>query len=169
MLPPLIVSAHFAPETQTMLDRLRTQYFPKERNYLGAHLTLFHAIPGSIEAEAALALADVVTNPAPEASLTGLMPLGRGFAVRVQAPQLRDMHTTLQEQFASCLTPQDLRPWRPHVTLQNKVEPARAKVDCIQASQHFVPLTTHVVSLRLWQYLNGPWRLIRSFEFAVRT
>jgi len=47
----LIVAAEFAPADFAWLDRLRRAHFPPERNLLPAHLTLFHALPPSAEAE----------------------------------------------------------------------------------------------------------------------
>jgi len=42
---PLILTLKLDKATQTFLTDLRTKHFPKNRNYLAAHVTLFHAIP----------------------------------------------------------------------------------------------------------------------------
>ncbi len=42
---PLVVTLTLDQKTQSFLTSLRTKYFPSERNHLGAHITLFHAIP----------------------------------------------------------------------------------------------------------------------------
>lgn len=166
MQTPLIVSATLSAPTQAWLDGLRTRYFPPERNHLAAHLTLFHALPGRLLAEVKRALQQAVQTEAPEAHLTGIMPLGRGFAVRIRAPKLQSIHEGLQVLFDDSLTEQDRRPLHPHVTLQNKVDPAQAKQDRAAVEQHFVPQQAAVVSLRLWHYEGGPWRLAQTFAFA---
>ena len=44
---PIIVTALFGAEDQAWFDRQRKAFFPPERNYLAAHLTLFHHLaPG---------------------------------------------------------------------------------------------------------------------------
>ena len=48
---PLIVSALLDPDSFAWLDGLRRAHFPAERNLLDAHLTLFHALPPSLEPE----------------------------------------------------------------------------------------------------------------------
>jgi hypothetical protein len=42
---PLILTLKLDKASQSLLTDLRTKYFPKNRNYLAAHVTLFHAIP----------------------------------------------------------------------------------------------------------------------------
>ncbi|MCF0072698.1 2'-5' RNA ligase family protein [Dyadobacter sp. CY261] len=45
MSSPLVATLLIAPAAQAYFDDLRRQYFPKERNFLNAHLTLFNALP----------------------------------------------------------------------------------------------------------------------------
>ena len=42
----LIVTLELNPALHAELTRCRTRLFPPERNYLDAHVTLFHALPG---------------------------------------------------------------------------------------------------------------------------
>ncbi|GAA1871360.1 2'-5' RNA ligase family protein [Pseudonocardia ailaonensis] len=42
---PLIVTATLDAPTQERFDALRRRHFPSDRNFLAAHLTLFHALP----------------------------------------------------------------------------------------------------------------------------
>ena len=43
---PLIVTLLVDDDAQQHFDALRSEHFPAERNYLRAHVTLFHALPG---------------------------------------------------------------------------------------------------------------------------
>ncbi len=43
---PLILTARMEPAAQERFTALRTAHFPPSRNYLSAHITLFHALPG---------------------------------------------------------------------------------------------------------------------------
>jgi 2'-5' RNA ligase len=42
---PLILTLKLDKSTQSLLTNLRNKHFPNNRNYLAAHVTLFHAIP----------------------------------------------------------------------------------------------------------------------------
>ena len=64
---------------------------------------------------------------APVARAAGLMNLGRGVAIRIESPDLAAIRERLADAFAPLLTPQDAAGWRPHVTVQNKVERAAAR------------------------------------------
>ncbi len=47
--PPLILTLKFDDRTFAVLDELRQQHFPRSRNVVPAHITLFHALPGEQE------------------------------------------------------------------------------------------------------------------------
>jgi len=44
---PLILTLTLDEASQAFFDEQRRQYFPPKINYLSAHLTLFHALPGA--------------------------------------------------------------------------------------------------------------------------
>ena len=76
----LIVTADFAAVDFAFFDGDRRAHFPPERNILAAHLTMFHALPPSVEPELRRRLAAVADRPAPRAMLAGLRSLGSGVA-----------------------------------------------------------------------------------------
>lgn len=43
--PSMILTAHVAAPEIRFFDDLHSRYFPPERNYLSAHLTVFHKLP----------------------------------------------------------------------------------------------------------------------------
>ena len=43
---PLILTAQLPDDMHARYTALRDAHFPPERNYLEAHVTLFHALPG---------------------------------------------------------------------------------------------------------------------------
>ena len=104
--------------------------------------------------------------PAPAASVGGLMSLGRGVAYRIEAPALTAIRARLVEAFAGLLTPQDAGGWRPHVTVQNKVSPAVAKLLLAQLSQGFRPRAVEIAGLGCWWYRGGPWEPLSRHMFA---
>ena len=50
-MPPLILSLKLDQASFDALEVLRQQYFPRARNFLSAHVTLFHQLPGEQETQ----------------------------------------------------------------------------------------------------------------------
>ena len=164
---PLIVSLQFDLAAFAELDRLRRRHFPAERNHLAAHLTLFHHLPSDREKDIAAQLAAVCDAAPPlQLSLPSVRFLGRGVAINVHCPALVALRAELARPWQSWLTPQDSQPFRPHVTVQNKVDPAVAKALFAQLSSTWTPLDAAGIGLQLWRYAGGPWEAAGSFPFA---
>ena len=164
---PIIVTASFGREDAAWLTGQRRAHFPPERNQLDAHLTLFHHLAPSLAGELAQALATEARGvPPPRAELADVMSLGRGTAYRVVSPGLDTIRRRLAERFAAMLVPQDAGGWRPHVTVQNKVEPAAAKALRNELSAGFAPRPLAIRGLAAWWYRGGPWELVREHRFT---
>jgi len=164
-LAPLIVTATFGADDHAWLEGLRRAHFPPERNQVPVHLTLFHQLMPSLDAELRDRLGALAAAPPPRALITGVMDLGRGTAFRVESRDLEEARAELAEAFRGMLTPQDRAPWRPHVTVQNKVE--RRAVIALQKllqAGHF-PRPLHIRGLASWRYLGGPWEPVRTYPF----
>jgi hypothetical protein len=130
-----------------------------------AHLTLFHQLPPSAEIEAVRRLAGFAALAPPRASVAGVMDLGEGTALRIESADLEDIRADLADAFCGLLTIQDQAPWRPHVTIQNKVEPREAKRLQAQLRATFQPRTLAIRGLALWRYLRGPWEPVQKWTF----
>lgn len=165
MAGPLIVTAELGAPDQAWLDRLRRRHFPPERNRLAAHLTMFHALPPSAEAEVRHRLGEAAREPAPLASIEGLMDLGGGVAYRVVSPDLDRLRDHLAEAFHGLLGAQDQGGWRPHVTIQNKVAPKAARALLAELEADFRSLPLAIAGLGLHRYLGGPWEKLAIYKF----
>ncbi len=165
MAGALIVTAELAPADLAWLDRLRRQFYPAERNRVAAHLTMFHALPPSLEDEARHRLARAARAKPPQAVIAGLMDLGGGVAFRVVSEDLDRIRGELAECFHGMLGAQDSGGWRPHVTIQNKVSDrdARQLLGTLQAG--FQPQPLGISGLGLHRYLGGPWDSLQAWPF----
>jgi len=164
---PIIVTALFGPADTAFFDDLRRMHFPPERNQLAAHLTMFHHLAPSLERELKQRLtAETRGVPAPEARIAGVMSLGRGVAFRIDCPELEEIRAGLADAFETVLTPQDRSGWRPHVTVQNKVDPAVAKALKASLEADFRPRSARIVGLASWWYRGGPWEPLSRHIFA---
>ena len=130
-----------------------------------AHLTLFHHLPPAIERELAQRLAAYAATPAPRATIAGVIDLGAGTALRVESEELEDIRHDLAEALSGLLIPQDQAPWRPHITIQNKVEPRQARRLQQQLRATFQPRPLAIKGLASWHYRDGPWEPLRSHIF----
>lgn len=165
-LAPIIVTALLAPRDFAWADRLRGAHFPPERNRLRAHLTLFHHLPPGIVRELGDLLRDLARQAPPAARIASLVSLGRGVAFVVDSPGLHEIRAHLADRFAPLLMPQDRAGWRPHITVQNKVEPnvARALIDELRPDFTSRPLV--LAGLAAWWYRGGPWEPIGAWAFG---
>lgn len=165
MSAPLIVTALFGPGDDGMLQRLRRTHYPAARNQVPAHLTLFHQLPPGLAPELADRLAAVTAAPPPPAMLAGLMDLGQGTAFRVESEALAAIREDLAQAFHGLLMPQDQAPWRPHITIQNKVEPRAARALQQELAATFAPRPLSIRALASWRYLDGPWERLKVHPF----
>jgi len=168
VVDPLILTLTLDDAAHTYFDALRRQHFPPAINFLSAHLTLFHHLPGA-ELEAVCEQLHTCCSQQAELPLcvTGLRSLGRGVAFNVENPALLALHRQLQATFAAHLTPQDRQPLQPHVTIQNKVEPAAARQLLASLQADFAPFGAVGTGLQLWAYRGGPWDALQYFPFAA--
>jgi hypothetical protein len=157
VIDPLVVTALFDPDTQAELDDRRRRWFPSGRRVVGAHLTLFHALPGGRRDEVAEVLAEATGRAPIPATIGAPIPLGRGVAHPVDAPGLAAVHDRIGRRFAGDLTRQDQQRLRAHVTVQNKVNPDTARATLAALTAQHVPWTATITGLGLWHYRGGPW------------
>jgi 2'-5' RNA ligase len=164
---PLVVTLGVDRAAQTAWDALRRRWFPPGRLVVGAHLTLFHALPGEHADAVVAACADVAgrTRPFP-VTVNGPRSLGRGVALTVTSPALLALHATLRGRWSAWLTPQDAQRFSPHVTVQNKVSPATAAATLEAVRAGFGPAAATATGLEVWRYLGGPWEALASRPFG---
>ena len=163
----IIVTATFGDGDNGWLQQLRRDHYPPERNRVPAHLTLLRQLPPSAEAELATRLARAAAAAPPRAAIAGIVDLGEGTALRVESEALEALRGELTDAFQGLLTPQDLAPWRPHVTIQNKVARREARALQQQLRMSFRPRSLAIRGLAAWRYRDGPWEPIREWPFRL--
>jgi hypothetical protein len=99
------------------------------------------------------------------AELTEVMKLGRGVAYRVDSPELLSIRDELADELRGLLIPQDQARPRLHITVQNKVEPAAAKMLHAELCATFNPRPLAISGLAAHYYRGGPWEHIASWSF----
>lgn len=160
---PLILTVRLDDESQAFFDKQRELYFPPDRNFLKAHLTVFHQLPNNIVTEQYFQGFKLKPFPI---NVTGLFGLGSGVAYSLQSDLLIAVRKTVANDFAEVLIPQDRQGFRPHITVQNKVSPLKAKELLHLLSETFTPFITQAIGLDLWTYLGGPWEHKEFYAFT---
>jgi hypothetical protein len=162
---PLVATLVISPPAQEYFNQLRRQHFPALRNYLDAHLTLFHALPD--EPRIVADIKNLAENQQPfEATTQAIVSLGGGTAFKIISPELPLLHQKLQKGWFDSLTNQDRQKRNFHVTIQNKVEPQEAKKLQAAMAPDFSPFRFTVHGIQLWRYLDGPWEFLVKYDFG---
>lgn len=147
-------------------DGLRRAHFPPERNWLKAHVTLFHSFAPSLREELPRFLSVMASEFAPAtAEVAGLMDLGEGTAIAVHSPALLAVRQRIAERFRDMLTRQDQGGKRLHITIQNKVS-RRAALALQRSLADQIPHRRFAFTgLGLHLYRNPQWEPVGTWPF----
>jgi 2'-5' RNA ligase len=163
---PLIVTAKMDADSSDFFNELRQKHFPAERNFLAAHITLFHHLPGDKLDEIEDVLKVVASRQYEFPIIFPLVRfLGRGTAVEVESTELVSLRIKLSNKWSEYLTDQDKKKFRPHVTIQNKVEPEEAQLLFEGTKANWEMKRGKAVGLQLWHYRGGSWQIANEFDF----
>lgn len=163
--PPLIITLKLDASTFEWVNPLRQHYFPRERNFLPAHVTLFHALPGDHLLDVQTRLNQLCGQTSSFAlHFPTLRFLGNGVAIAIECPELVHFRQTLATEWQTWLTSQDRQHLRPHITIQNKVPPDTARHTYETLLRQWQAADGYGEGLLLWRYQGGPWELIEEFR-----
>jgi 2'-5' RNA ligase len=159
----LVVTLVLDEATTARFDAERRALFPPGRTAVGAHLTLFHAVPGERTPQVLADVAEQARRAPFEVEVSGVVRFTRGVAYRVTSAELVRLHRDLQRAWRADLTAQDRRRLRPHVTVQNKTTPEDAAATAARLQAAFAPFTARAEALAVWRYVGGPWQPVERF------
>jgi len=163
---PLILTLTIGNQAFHFFNALRQKHFPPERNFIDAHLTLFHALPNE---EAISSMVKGITDTQTSFYVTVKEPvsIGKGVVFKIESPELMQLHKTLQNEWLGFLSLQDRQKIWPHITVQNKVPAHEAQQLLSELKNGFTPFTIPATGLQVWEYLNGPWGFVEEYAFKV--
>jgi len=141
-------------------------HFPPERNYLDAHLTLFHNLPAAESTIAADIEAIATQQHTMVLQVDKIVSIGNGTAYHINNTELQHIHHQLQQKWMQWLIPQDKQKLWPHISIQNKVDADIAKALQAELNKSFKPFTIIATGFSLWEYLGGPWKHLQDFKFT---
>src|SRR5579875_1065168 len=159
---PIILTLKIDDDAAAYFTQLRKKHFPAARNYLDAHLTLFHQLPGNGTAILEAVKTVCSRQKTMVLQVTEVVSIGAGVAFKLQNDALMKLHKNLQQQWQQWLSPQDKQTLWPHITIQNKVDRETAVHLQQELSLNFVPFQIKGLGLVAWEYLGGPWKKIET-------
>lgn len=164
---PLILTAKMDETAQSFFNAKRQEHFPPERNYLDAHITLFHKLPPQKLPQINSDITTLTKNTKiMSANAASVMFMGFGSAYVIECPPLSDLRNKLAKLWQDELSPQDTQNFKSHVTFQNKVKADFAKEIFEKEKAQFESFDFNILGLTLWYYNGGPWEFITDFEFS---
>lgn len=157
------------PDVFAWANALRQTHFPSERNVCSAHVTLFHALPPSLEGELRDFLQRLTAEHAPQpARVSGLINLGGGTAIKLTSEGMVALRQRIADRFKGMLTAQDRHKPRLHITIQNKVTPEAARVLQAELAPQIEQRAFVFTGLALHIYRGGPWQAAGAWKFRGR-
>lgn len=156
------------------ITKMREKYFPPRLNRLEAHLTLFHALPGSkLEDSIKPVLSEVSENTAPFPILAAKpFRLNKGIAIGVPkmkgGDDARQVHTQLKHAWKEFLSRQDGGGFAAHYTIMNKVDDesvVQKALSEVEAQWRGCRGTAEGLSLFLYE--RGNWVHVEDYRFSA--
>ena len=166
---PFIVTAELPEAVFAWANSLRAEHFPPTRNWLKAHVTLFHSFAPSLREELPRFLARMAAEFAqPEAELNGLMDLGGGTALALRSPAMLAVRQHIADHFWDMLTKQDQGGKKLHITIQNKVERKVARELQARLAPQLRVRRFAFTGLGLHIYRSPYWEAVSTWKFRGR-
>jgi mannose-1-phosphate guanylyltransferase len=175
--PVYVLTLSTSPELHDAMDRLRNKYYPAELNKVGAHLTLFHALPESKMDDIISGIRSVTqATSAYEVEASHVWSTNSIVAIKVHhhtaTNDTERIHATLRSRWANFLSKQDSGKVKLHYTLMGKVRDkemieAAFKEIRDQVEGREIETRGMATGLTLWKYRRGYWESPNVFPFAT--
>lgn len=161
----LILTLAMEASSQERFNRLRRAHFPRHRNYLDAHLTLFHRLPASDEVRTAIL--HFTRSTAFELEAEAVWNMGNGVAIGIRSAALISLHAAMQQTLDPWLIPYDRRVLWPHITIQNNVSVFKAQQLYDSLQQDFQPFSFKATGFYTWHHKKGPIKPAAYYAFQA--
>ncbi|KIW02374.1 uncharacterized protein PV09_06196 [Verruconis gallopava] len=169
--PKYVLTLRTSDEIARQMNMLRERWFPADRLKVPAHITLFHALPGSRIAQLSQHIEQLAARMTCFEISTGrVTKTGSGVFVGLEVGEheARRIFVSLRTSWWEWLSDQD-KSFRPHWTVQNK-EADLAKIENAFKDTHRLGTALGwATGLVLWTYeADGRWTKEREFGFVQR-
>jgi 2'-5' RNA ligase len=165
-----VLTLKTSKEMSEQMQRLRRKWFPEGRNKVPAHITLFHALPGSRIIQVSKYLETLSRQTSCFVINSGdVLKRRNGVAIGLGQgeEEIKKVFGEVRDQFLECLSMQD-RSLKAHWTVMNKEEDGKRVDEAYQDVESAGVVKGIASGLILWRYeKNGTWSFEREFEFLT--
>jgi hypothetical protein len=159
------------------MTTLRAKWFPAQLLKVDAHVTLFHALPGSKLREVKQDIATLAATATAfklKTSKEGVYEMGKGAGIRLSdlghdhgQKKAARIRAELRAKWAPFLSQQDKQErWRGHYTIMNKENNKERVSKCLWDLKDGQGDSRGTAEgLNLWRYDYGRWREVETFHF----
>lgn len=160
----LILTILLNEAAQSFFDIKRKQYFPAYANFTNAHLTLLHCLPNKDFVFDKISKI-VKDTCAFEMQISGIVNNKNFNGYEISSDKLIELHKILQLEFMSFLSQKDLKPLKPHVTIQNKTTAYKAFKTQQLLLADFKVFSTQALGISCWYYSKNKWEKQQDYFF----
>jgi len=165
--PVYVLTLRTSDEIAQQMQWLRQRWFPADRLKVPAHVTLFHALPGSRLPQVEEQIMELTQQtPQFEISSGRVQRMRKGVLVNLRDgdAEVRYLFDTLRDNFYEWLIEQD-KSCKAHWTIQNKEEDQDRVDEAYWDTYRTGSCLGWATGLVLWNYNDGHWVKEKEFEF----
>lgn len=165
---PFIVCLKMDRLSFERLSAWRKLYFPPERNFLDAHLTLYHRLPFPAHEIIRDALRNLtMRRESFVLTFEQIVHHQLFLGIKLATPEVVQLKKELDRDLTLWLAPQDRQTIVPHVTVSNNGQLEAVDRAKEELEKTFVPWQGRAEGLQLFRYRRGPWEWLEDFSFGA--
>ena len=160
----IILTLLMDENSQSFFDAQRKLYFPAYANFTNAHITLVHCLP-NIEIVFKTLFETCKKTKSFSVEVNDIFNINNFNAYKIISKDILDLHKNLQTTFKHFLSQKDLKPIKPHITIQNKVTAYKAKKTYEIIKADFKPFEATILGISCWYFTKNNWEKKEDYLF----
>lgn len=160
----IIITLLLDETSQQFFEEKRKTFFPTHANFTTAHLTLFHCLPNNAFIFEKVKAITKNTNTF-KMQATGILHQKKFNAYEITSDKLLELHKILQNDFIKMLSKKDVKPLKPHITIQNKTTVYKAQKTNQLLVENFIAFETQAIGISCWYFTKNKWKKKEDYFF----
>ena len=160
----IILTLLMDEKAQAFFDAQRKMYFPAYANFTNAHITMFHCLPNN-EVVFKTIEESCKNTTAFKVKVSNVFNINNFNAYQIISPDIESLHKNLQTLFTNFLSKKDLKPIRPHITIQNKTTDFKAKKTYELIKAAFESFEVKILGISCWYFTKNNWEKKEDYLF----
>lgn len=150
----MMLSLSVDPSLQAYFENLRNTHYPKHKNNIPAHITLFYKYPDG--PEYLDILKEIVKNSAPfDLQVADIKMTKNGNQLKIYAPKVYELRKKILKAIGRAAFYRDRKPYYPHMTFQEDVTAFKAANTNEALKAQFQPLNSTAIGIDVFEYIDS--------------